>query len=98
MNDSTPPPIVPRSPLATSGTLYIFLHGLMAIDDDGKVLRIFIPNVGTTHSYRYGEYLGEITLQPSSAPYHITGLDPTPPFDPNDSSTKTKFTSEAHLV
>src|SRR5580658_9504832 len=62
-------------PLAPpGGTLYVFLHGLIGIVDGPTGLDLRIPNVGAVHSYRYGEFLGEVTLQPSSAPYLISNI------------------------
>ncbi len=57
------------------GVLYIFLHGLIGVVDQPQGIELLIPNVGTHHSYRFGEFLGEVTLQPSSASYRITGID-----------------------
>jgi len=70
------------------GVFYVFVHGLIAMHRCDNYIDLIIPNVGPSHSYRYGEFLGEVTLPPSPAPYHITGIeggDPRPDgrvFDP----------------
>jgi hypothetical protein len=53
----------------------IFLHGLMGIHVKPSGIDILIPDVGSDHAYRYGEFLGEVTLAPSTASYHVSGLD-----------------------
>jgi hypothetical protein len=56
------------------GTLYVFLHGLIGVSNNESGVELLIPNVGSDHAYRFGEFLGEVTLPPSPAPYHVTGI------------------------
>jgi hypothetical protein len=56
------------------GTLYVFLHGLIGVYNQSTSTELLIPNVGPDHAYRFGEFLGEVTLPPSPAPYYVTGI------------------------
>jgi hypothetical protein len=71
---------------SNAGTLYVFLHGLIGVrcQGPGQGIELLIPDVGTEHSYRIGEFIGETTLQPSPAPYHLRNVDagPVESFDP----------------
>lgn len=70
-------------PAPPGGTLYVFLHGLIGVLDQPSGIDLLIPNVGAVHTYRYGEFLGEVTLQPSIAPYYLRNVNPgTARFDP----------------
>jgi hypothetical protein len=63
------------------GTLNVFLHGLIGVLNNENGIELLIPDVGPEHAYRFGEFLGEVTLPPSTAPYDITGIeggDPAP--------------------
>jgi hypothetical protein len=63
------------SPQGFPGTFYVFLHGLIGVHNQGENgIEVVIPNVGPDHAYRFGEFLGEVTLPPSPAPYYITGI------------------------
>jgi hypothetical protein len=69
------------SPPFPGGIFYVFLHGLIAVSVNrtAKHIDLLIPDIGSNHVYRYGEFLGEVTLPSSTAPYQITGLDPNDP-------------------
>jgi hypothetical protein len=75
---------------AFPGVFYVFVHGLIAMHRSGEYIDLLIPNVGPTHGYLYGEFLGEVILPPSAAPYHIVGICGRPPgvvgtvFSPTD--------------
>ncbi len=61
-------------PASAGGKLNVFLHGLIAISNDHRGIELVIPDVGSDHAYRFGEFLGEVTLPSSPAPYHVTGI------------------------
>jgi hypothetical protein len=55
-------------------------------DHATSVLDIHIPNMGFQHCYRYGEFLGEVSIQPAASPYWITNIiGGCKRFDPNKS-------------
>jgi hypothetical protein len=58
-----------------AGTLYVFLHGLIGVLNNKWGIELLIPDVGPSHAYRFGEFLGEVTLPPSPAPYYVTGIE-----------------------
>jgi hypothetical protein len=74
------------------GTFYVFLHGLIASRRNGKFLDLLIPDVGPNHVYRYGEFLGELTLQPAAPAYQIRGIE-----GKESNPSQTIFPPEAHL-
>ena len=39
-----------------------------------SVLDVHMPNIGFHHCYRYGEFLGEVSIQPAASPYWITNI------------------------
>ena len=78
-------------PAPPGGTLYVFLHGLYGIVDSPSGIEVLIPDVGAAHTYRYGEFLGEVTLQPSSAAYQISNITGGQVhFDPNQHMVTTQ--------
>lgn len=62
------------TPNPKAGTLNVFLHGLFTILDRSKGLEILIPDVGSSHAYRAGEFLGETNFPPSKAPLRLEGV------------------------
>lgn len=66
------------APPSAKGKFNVFLHGLIAIANTSHGIELIIPDVGSDHAYRFGEFLGEITLPSSPTPYHVTGITGSP--------------------
>jgi hypothetical protein len=83
---SAPAYSTPSAPVG--GTFYVVLHGLMGIIRRPNGLEILIPDMGTKHVYRAGACLGETTIHPSPAPYHLTHITGgSADFDPSKTLT-----------
>jgi hypothetical protein len=59
----------------SSGTLYVFLHGLFGILDSDTGMDIVMPDMGPTHVYRAGKFLAETTVQPFAGAHQLTGVE-----------------------
>ena len=73
----TPPTVtkLPRLP-GSKGTLNVILHGLFAIgeDDERNHIVVYIPNMGSDHLYKAGNWLAETTLA-QGADLSLAGVD-----------------------
>jgi hypothetical protein len=56
------------------GTLNVFLHGLFTILDRDNGLEILIPDMGPSHAYRKGEFLGEVDFPPTADPISLENV------------------------
>jgi hypothetical protein len=53
--------------------LNVLFHGLFVFVEKETEIEVLIPDMGSDHVYRAGEWLGEITLQPDKV-YELTGV------------------------
>lgn len=82
----------PRGLPGNAGTLNVILHGLyiMVVTDE---ITIYIPNMGTDHVYRAGNWLAEATLE--MADFTLEG---TSKGDPGKKPNKFLFDPEKNIV
>src|SRR6266576_2633998 len=56
------------------GTLNVIFHGLFGLMENKDSIDMLIPNLGTEHVYRAGNWLGELELSPGL--YALEGVTP----------------------
>ncbi len=63
-NAASPTETTEKGLPGTPGTLNVFLHGLFTIVVSDQEITVYIPNMGSEHTYKAGNWLAEAALNP----------------------------------